>query len=75
MAISNWIIAWTDNDGDAHVRLLRGSAADVDQAKVLLHKAHDAGDGIRNLRVMITDGNFSSLAAIAQEVKLEQEGR
>jgi hypothetical protein len=75
MAVSNWIILWTDNDGDAHLRLLKGSAADVERAKKLLHKAHDDGDGIRRLRVMVSDGNFGSLEAIAEEVKLEREGR
>ena len=75
MAISNWIILWTDNDGDAHMRLLKGSAKDVEAAKRYLHQAHDDGDGVRHLRVMISDGNFGALAAIREEIKLEREGR
>ena len=51
MAVSNWIILWIDNGGEAHIRLLKGSAADVERAKKLLHKVHDKGDGIRRLRV------------------------
>ena len=67
MAISNWIITWVDNDGEAHIRLIKGSAGEIDEGKKLIRQAH-GDNGIKNFRVMISDGNFGSIEVLRAEV-------
>jgi hypothetical protein len=65
MAISNWIIIWDDNEG-SHIRLIKGTATEIDEGKELIRRAY--GDkGIKNFRVMISDGNFGSIEVLREE--------
>ena len=74
MAISNWIITWVDNDDEPHIRLIEGSADEIDEAKKLIRQAYTAY-GIKKLRVMITDGNFSPIETLREEVAAEAGNR
>jgi len=72
MAISNWIITWVDNEGEAHIRLIKGTATQIEEGKKLIHQAYEAY-GIKNFRVMISDGNFASIEVLREEVAAEAE--
>ena len=59
----DWIIAWTDAAGDPHVRLLRGTQAELDQAERLLLEHRGEGQ-IASLKIAPTHEGFVRLAAL-----------
>ena len=50
--MAKYALLWTDNDGDAHVRLLEGTEVEADTAIELLRAKYEDGEGFHNDRII-----------------------
>lgn len=50
--MARWTILWTDNDGDAHVRLMEGTEQQADAVLELMRDKYEGGEGFVRGRVI-----------------------
>lgn len=50
--MTRWTILWTDNDGDAHVRLMEGTEKQADAVLELMRDKYEGGEGFVRGRVI-----------------------
>lgn len=67
--MTDYAIVWVDRDGDPHLRLLRGTAADLARAKELLGEIYDDFPGEPQ---EFADAAFASLGAIEDELRAKR---
>ena len=64
--MAKWAILWTDNGGDAHVRLMEGTEKQADDALEFMRDKYEDGEGFINGRVIEGYG-FSTFEEIKSE--------
>ena len=63
-----YLILWSDNDAEAHARLLEGTEEEADAALEMMRKKYAEGDGFRHWRI-IDYVSFVPLAVFEDEYR------